>query len=150
MGDALVSQIPALMISTPQACRRALRPATTGSRPQKRCRSRRAVAATAGMLTLFALLPGMPAFPFLALAGALGLAVRAGNKKEEAELKAAAIVAKEPAKKPGSSEEIDAALPLDIFALEVGYELVQAVDPSRAAIVARTPRCKHIVARMGS
>jgi flagellar biosynthesis protein FlhA len=91
--------------------------------------SRRAVAATAGVLTLFALMPGMPMLPFLALAGALGLSVRAAANREAAEAKAAAQAPREPAKKPGSSEEIDAALPLDIFALEVGYELVQAVDP---------------------
>jgi flagellar biosynthesis protein FlhA len=132
VGDALVSQMPALMIST--AAGVVVTRSATGDQLGRALRSqmlgsRRAVAATAGVLTLFALLPGMPALPFLALAGALGLSVRAAAKKEEAEAKAAATAPKEPIKKPGSSEEIDAALPLDIFALEVGYELVQAVDP---------------------
>jgi flagellar biosynthesis protein FlhA len=132
VGDALVSQMPALMIST--AAGVVVTRSATGDQlgralQKQMLGSRRAVAATAGVLTLFALLPGMPMLPFLALAGALGLAARAAGKKEEAELKAAAQPPKEPPRKPGSSEEIDAALPLDIFALEVGYELVQAVDP---------------------
>ncbi len=132
VGDALVAQMPALMIST--AAGVVVTRSATGDQLGRALRSqmlgsRRAVAATAGVLTLFALLPGMPALPFLALAGALGLTARAAAKKEDADTKAAVTAAKEPIKKPGSSEEIDAALPLDIFALEVGYELVQAVDP---------------------
>jgi flagellar biosynthesis protein FlhA len=132
VGDALVSQMPALMIST--AAGVVVTRSATGDQLGRALRSqmlgsRRAVAATAGMLTLFALLPGMPALPFLTLAGALALTVRAAKRKEESDSKAAQAAAKEPIKKPGSSEEIDAALPLDIFALEVGYELVQAVDP---------------------
>ncbi len=132
VGDALVAQMPALMIST--AAGVVVTRSATGDQLGRALRSqmlgsRRAVAATAGVLTLFALLPGMPALPFLALAVALGLTARAAGKKEEADSKAAQVAAKEPVRKPGSSEEIDAALPLDIFALEVGYELVQAVDP---------------------
>jgi flagellar biosynthesis protein FlhA len=132
VGDALVSQMPALMIST--AAGVVVTRSATGDQLGRALRtqmlgSRRAVAATAGVLTLFALLPGMPALPFLALAGALGLALQADKKREQAEQRAEAQLPKEPARKPGSSEEIDAALPLDIFALEVGYELVQAVDP---------------------
>jgi flagellar biosynthesis protein FlhA len=89
--------------------------------------SRRAVAATAGVLTLFALLPGMPALPFLGLAGVLFLVARAEPKKApEPEKKPAD---EKPAVKPGSAEDIDAALPIDILALEVGYELVHTVDP---------------------
>ncbi len=132
VGDALVSQMPALMIST--AAGVVVTRSSTGDQLGRALRtqmlgSRKAVSATAGVLVVFALIPGMPALPFLVLAGALALSVRAGTKRIEAAAKAAAAVPKEPARKPGSSEEIDAALPLDIFALEVGYELVHAVDP---------------------
>ena len=143
VGDALVSQIPALMIST--AAGVVVTRSATGDQlgralQKQMLGSRRAVAATAGVLTLFALLPGMPALPFLGLAGLLGLSVRAAKRKEAAEANAAASAPKDPAKKPGSSEEIDAALPLDIFALEVGYELVGAVDPQMGGKFGRSHR----------
>lgn len=130
IGDALVSQIPALLIST--AAGVVVTRSATGeqlSRALKRqiFGSRRAVATTAGVLTLFGLLPGMPLLPFLALAVGLGLLARTGPKP------AAAVEPEQPpekpAVKPGSAEDIEASLPLDIMALEVGYELVHAVDP---------------------
>jgi flagellar biosynthesis protein FlhA len=79
------------------------------------------------MMTLMALVPGMPAVPFLALAGGLGYIVRNQNKKSQAAL--AAIVKEE--KKPAEEVDgIESALPLDVLSLEVGYELIRAVDPS--------------------
>ncbi|HEY3668661.1 MAG TPA: flagellar biosynthesis protein FlhA, partial [Polyangiaceae bacterium] len=133
VGDALVSQMPSLMIST--AAGVVVTRSATGDQLGRALKtqllgSRRAVAATAGVLTLFAFIPGMPAFPFLALAVVLGLSAQAGLKKDATKLAADAAVPSEPVVKAGSSEEIDAALPVDILALEVGYELVHAVDPS--------------------
>ncbi|HEX3851914.1 MAG TPA: flagellar biosynthesis protein FlhA [Polyangiaceae bacterium] len=133
VGDALVSQMPSLMIST--AAGVVVTRSATGDQLGRALKtqllgSRRAVAATAGVLTLFAFIPGMPAFPFLALAVVLGLSAQAGLKKDATKLAADSAVPAEPLVKAGSSEEIDAALPVDILALEVGYELVHAVDPS--------------------
>ena len=132
VGDALVSQMPSLMIST--AAGVVVTRSATGDQLGRALKtqllgSRRAVAATAGVLTLFAFIPGMPAFPFLALAGLLVISARAGLKKDATAAAIAEQVPAEPVVKPGSSEEIDAALPVDILALEVGYELVHAVDP---------------------
>ncbi|HEX5100716.1 MAG TPA: flagellar biosynthesis protein FlhA [Polyangiaceae bacterium] len=134
VGDALVSQIPALLIST--AAGVVVTRSATGDQIARAFQaqllgSRRAVTATAGVLTLFALLPGMPAIPFLAIAGGLfwlgrqpppGATTEAAAKPEAAAQAAAAP-------RPGSPEDIDGALPLDVLALEVGYELVQVVDP---------------------
>ncbi len=130
IGDALVSQVPALMIST--AAGVVVTRSATGDQLGRALRvqmlgSRRAVAATAGVLTLFALLPGMPALPFLALAGVLGLVAR--KEPPPVEVQGAPSVEERPAVKPGSAEDIEAALPIDILSLEVGYELVHAVDP---------------------
>src|SRR6478752_2582022 len=85
VGDALVSQMPSLMIST--AAGVVVTRSATGDQLGRALKSqllgsRRAVAATAGVLTLFALIPGMPAFPFLALAGGLALSAQAGLKKD--------------------------------------------------------------------
>ncbi len=130
VGDALVSQIPALLIST--AAGVVVTRSATGDQLGRALKvqllgSRRAVVATAGVLTMMALVPGMPAVPFLGLAGLLGYSAWRTNKKEE-EATAVEEVA-DPAPAPGSSEDIDAALPLDVLSLEVGYELIQAVDP---------------------
>ncbi len=129
VGDALVSQMPALMIST--AAGIVVTRSATGDQlgralGQQLLGSRRAVTATAGVLVLMALLPGMPAIPFMGLAGALYFM---GRRKPQ--------VTEEPetpedaprAIMPGSTEDIEASLPLDVLALEVGFELVHIVDP---------------------
>lgn len=131
VGDALVSQVPALMIST--AAGVVVTRSATGDQLGRALRvqmlgSRRAVAGTAGVLTLFALLPGMPMVPFLGLAGLLVMVARA-KPKPSAEPVVEQAANDKPAVKPGSAEDIDATLPLDVMALEVGYELVHAVDP---------------------
>ncbi len=132
VGDALVSQMPALMIST--AAGVVVTRSATGEQLGRALEhqllgSRRAVTATAGVLTLLALLPGMPAVPFLGLAGALYYGARKAKEKEERAAEQASIIEEEPPIKPGSSEDIEGALPLDVMSLEVGYELVHAVDP---------------------
>jgi flagellar biosynthesis protein FlhA len=132
VGDALVSQIPALLIST--AAGVVVTRSATGEQLGRAFRnqllgSRRAVSATAGVLTLFALLPGMPALPFLGIAGALFWLGRQDPPAPPADPNAKADAAPALAARPGSPEDIDGALPLDVLALEVGYELVQVVDP---------------------
>ncbi len=130
VGDALVSQMPALMIST--AAGVVVTRSATGDQlgralQQQLLGSRRAVTATAGVLTLMALLPGMPAIPFMTLAGAL---YWFGRKPPEVVEPIEDATAQEPAgATPGSTEDIEASLPLDVLALEVGLELVQTVDP---------------------
>jgi flagellar biosynthesis protein FlhA len=130
VGDALVAQIPALLISTASGVfvtRSATGLQLGHALSSQLLGSRRAVGLTAGVLALFAFIPGMPALPFLSLAGALGTVAwrsREAEKKAEEEEKAA------PPPPPGKSEEIEAALPLDIMSLEVGYELIAAVDAS--------------------
>jgi flagellar biosynthesis protein FlhA len=130
IGDALVSQIPALLIST--AAGVVVTRSATGDQLGRALKvqlfgSRRAVAATAGVLTLFGLLPGMPLLPFLALAGTLALVARKEPARQAPSDPVKSL--EKPAPKPGSAEDIEASLPLDIMALEVGYELVHAVDP---------------------
>ncbi len=138
VGDALVSQMPALLIST--AAGVVVTRSATGDQLGRALRvqmlgSRKAVVVTAGVMTLFAFLPGMPMLPFLALAGGLGLAVRAmkNDPPEPATGEAGSPNAPGAAgagPRPDSPEDIDSSLPLDVLSLEVGYELVHAVDPS--------------------
>jgi flagellar biosynthesis protein FlhA len=130
VGEALVSQMPSLMIST--AAGVVVTRSATGDQlgralQQQLLGSRRAVAATAGMLTLMGMLPGMPAIPFWGLAGVLWWVSRMPTAPTKVEPEAPKNQA--PAVVPGSTEDIESALPLDVLGLEVGLELVQSVDP---------------------
>jgi flagellar biosynthesis protein FlhA len=128
IGDALVAQIPALLVSTASGIfvtRSATADALGAALTKQLLGSRRAVGLTAGVLTLFALLPGMPALPFLGLAGVLaGVATRKKAILEPTPAGKTATGA--PAPKEG--EDIEKQLPLDVLTLEVGYELIPAVD----------------------
>jgi len=131
VGEALVSQMPSLLIST--AAGVVVTRSATGEQLGHALRSqllgsRRAVALTAGVMTLMALVPGMPAIPFLGIAGALAYVVRKGKQKADAQL--AAVVPEKDGKKPEEADGVETALPLDVLSLEVGYELIRAVDPS--------------------
>jgi flagellar biosynthesis protein FlhA len=131
VGDALVSQIPALLISTASGIvvtRSAAGEQIGRALSTQLLGSRRAVGLTAAVLTVFALVPGMPALPFLSLAAVLG--ARAWRMKPTEEEKAAAAEAGGTDGKPAPTpaEELETALPLDVLALEVGYELISAVD----------------------
>jgi flagellar biosynthesis protein FlhA len=130
IGDALVAQIPALLVSTASGIfvtRSATADALGAALTKQLLGSRRAVGLTAGVLTLFALLPGMPAFPFIGLATVLAFV--ASRKKATTEpAPAGKTAAGAPAPKEG--EDIEKQLPLDVLTLEVGYELIPAVDAS--------------------
>jgi flagellar biosynthesis protein FlhA len=130
VGEALVSQMPSLLIST--AAGVVVTRSATGEQLGTALRtqllgSRRAVGVTAGVMTLMALVPGMPAVPFLGLAAALAYVVRKSKLRSDA---AQAAQVKEDQKPAEEAERIESALPLDVLSLEVGYELIRAVDPS--------------------
>jgi flagellar biosynthesis protein FlhA len=133
VGDALVSQIPALLVSA--AAGIVVTRSATGEQlgralPTQLLRRQAPVAITAGIMTVFALVPGMPTLPCLALAVVLGAAARKIPKRADAERPLVPAVGKpEVDKKRGSPEEIDGALRLELLTLELGYELVPLVDP---------------------
>jgi flagellar biosynthesis protein FlhA len=138
IGDGLVSQIPALLVSTGAALLttrdgsgRSLG-ASLGAQLFSRSRPA-AVAAVA--LAALGLLPGMPHVSFLALAaGAGAIAWRAG--RGEAAAAAAARPAAGPAGPaadgPGAQKaELEALLPVDLLSLDVGLDLLPLVDGNR-------------------
>ncbi len=136
VGEALVSQMPALMISTASGIvvTRSATGMQLGTAMRKQVLgSRRTIGATAGILTLMALVPGMPAIPFLLLASVLGYGAYTGKF----EIKEPVVAASAPTSdsQPSPQDELEAALSLDVLTLEVGYELVQSVDPSMGGTV---------------
>jgi flagellar biosynthesis protein FlhA len=135
VGDALASQLPALLVSAASGI--VVTRSATGDQigrafAQQLLARRRPVVMTAGILTLLGVMPGMPLIPCWMLAGVLVLlAKRAQNAAAATAAAKGAPDATSEAKKRTPADEVDAALALDLLALEVGYELVATVDASR-------------------
>ena len=135
VGDGLVSQIPALIISTAAGIlvSRAASTAGMGREFLKQFASQpQALAVTSGVVFLFGLVPGLPVAPFALLsAGIASLAWFAfkeeskilGPEPEEEEAEAA-----HEAPEAGSTEEVEQLLAMDMLELEVGYGLIPLVD----------------------
>ena len=131
IGDGLVSQIPALVISTAAGIlvTRAGAEGNIGTElAQQFGVNPRALMISSGIIFLFGLAPGMPAVPFMILAAAvfffgravMGAAQRTKLEAEEAELEETAGET--------SPEEVESLLPLDMLELEIGYGLIPLVD----------------------
>jgi flagellar biosynthesis protein FlhA len=151
IGDGLVSQIPALFVSTAAAVlvtksssRHSLGfnvLSQVGSRP-------RATLITAGMLFAIGLLPGMPRLPFFLLAIVLLAAWRSTRGLEADEESVASESAPRPTSAtqangeggqgaaPRDAEAVEELLRVDRLALEIGYRLIPLVqDKSGAGIL---------------
>lgn len=130
IGDGLVSQIPALIISTAagivvtrNSSSRNLGQEMAGQLFFKP----RAVQVTAGILGFLGLVPGIPTIPFfLMAAGLYGVAWMTERFAKE-KLEQERAKAHEEALKP-QKENIESLLPLDLIELEVGYGLINIVE----------------------
>ncbi len=151
IGDGLVSQIPALLVSVAAGIlvTRAAENETLGVQvTQQLTRYPRAMAIASAMLGVFGLLPGMPLVPFLGLAGLGGYLAMKLHKQvasEEASAKEASATGKggkaapaagETAGKAGAparstDEEMSRAIDLDVFAIEIGYGLLPLADDKK-------------------
>jgi flagellar biosynthesis protein FlhA len=145
IGDALASQLPALLISAASGV--VVTRSATGE-PLGRALSvqflgrPRVVQFTAAIIGILGLMPGMPGLPCFAIAGGLLLLGRAAAKKP-----APASDATAPAKK-SSGDEVDSALSLHILSIDVGYELVSIVDASRGGtLLDRVAKLRQEIAR---
>ncbi|MGD0677181.1 MAG: flagellar biosynthesis protein FlhA [Polyangiaceae bacterium] len=132
VGDALASQLPALLISAASGI--VVTRSATGEQlgrafGKQLLARRRPVVMTAGILTVLGIMPGMPIVPCWALAGALVFLTRKTEKAAPGP--ATPTTERQAEKKKSAGEEIDASLALDLLALEVGYELVSVVEVSR-------------------
>ncbi|MHB1109092.1 MAG: flagellar biosynthesis protein FlhA [Devosia sp.] len=132
VGDGLVSQIPALIVST-AAGLLVSKAGVTGSADKALIAQftgyPKALGMSAAVIGLMALLPGMPAIPFLALAGGIGfLAFRSGKTKGAVAARAAAEeTIKQVAALPSDEIPITDSLKIDELKLELGYGLLALV-----------------------
>lgn len=141
IGDGLVSQIPALLISSGSgllATRSDRVPLGDALGAQMLSRKRPLMIA-ASVLFIVGAIPGMPHLAFFALAAlAAFLATRADRFKakpesdDDTEEEQAESAAETDKKDPEVQRaEIESMLPVDLLALEVGLDLLPMVDPSK-------------------
>ncbi|BAH75879.1 flagellar biosynthesis protein FlhA [Solidesulfovibrio magneticus] len=131
IGDGLVSIIPSIIISTSAGLivSRAAAEAKMGEEFMAQLTFHpRALRLVSGMLFLFAIVPGLPTFPFLAMAVLLFVVARLSGKQQELLQGQAAEQEKKPAPELETPEEVQTLLPLDALELEVGYGLIPLVD----------------------
>ena len=132
VGDGLVSQIPALLISTATGLvvTRGASQANLGQDIREQLFSNpRVLFIVAAVLGAFGLVPGLPRFPFFVLAatmGVVGYLVRE-RLRTEAEQVAAAVEA-EVDEQEQSVDSVVSMLRLDPLEVEVGYGLIPLVD----------------------
>ncbi len=131
IGDGLVAQIPALIIST-AAGLVVSRVATDQDIGQQfvgqLLSNPRVLMLTAAIIGVLGLIPGMPHFAFLLLAAAVGaLAYYLSQRRERDEEQPAAPVAPAPVAESQEASWADVA-PVDVLGLEVGYRLIPLVD----------------------
>ena len=126
VGDGLVTQIPALIVST--AAGMLISRSTASSDLGKEVGAQlfarpKVIAAASVILLIFGLIPGMPKISFLAISLIFGvIAYRTFKSLQKIE------DAKEKPPPEAVEEPIEALLPLDALELEIGYSLVPLVD----------------------
>ncbi|RMF48107.1 MAG: flagellar biosynthesis protein FlhA [Deltaproteobacteria bacterium] len=130
VGDGLVGQIPALIISTAAGIlvTRAAGSDDFGTTLKGQMTMHpRALWLVAGILLIFAIIPGLPTIPFIILSSLLGLSAwqiqkqldrRAALQTEEVEV----------AEETPAEVDFDELLHVDLLELEVGYGLIPLVD----------------------
>jgi flagellar biosynthesis protein FlhA len=134
IGDGLVAQIPSLIISTAAGIvvSRVASDQDIGSQLVNQLFAKPQVLyITAGILGGMGLIPGMPNFVFLLLAGVLaGTAylITKRNKAAPVVEEAAAAPAVAPEQEEASWQDI---MPVDTLGLEVGYRLIPLVDKTQ-------------------
>ncbi|MBK7813463.1 MAG: flagellar biosynthesis protein FlhA [Rhodocyclaceae bacterium] len=132
IGDGLVAQIPALIIST-AAGLVVTRVGDAGGNIGEQVIGQVfgnpiVMVLTAGILGVLGLIPGMPHVVFLLLAAGIGALAWSMMRRGEAERQRAAEVTPPPPPQEGLEASWADVAPVDVLGLEVGYRLIPLVD----------------------
>lgn len=135
VGDGLVTQIPAVIMSTSAGILITKTASESGLSRELGAQvfaNPRAIGTAAAIIFGFAFMPGLPTLPFLVLGLFLTgvcFAIRSHRRVEPAQAKVEAEDAH--AAKESEDQLIRSLLEPDRVAVEVGYNLVQLIDPQR-------------------
>jgi flagellar biosynthesis protein FlhA len=132
VGEGLVAQIPALVISTAAGMLVSRTASELGMGMlfgRQLTHHQRPMAITSGLLGVLAILPGFPAFPFLVAGSGLGALAYLVAKQPKPAPAAPPDAAPGTAQTP--EQRIELPPPLDVLELEVGYGLIPLVDENQ-------------------
>lgn len=134
VGEGLVTQIPALIVSTAtglMVTKSATEHSLGWDLASQVFSQPKAVAITACIFAVMAIVPGIPKLPFLLVAAFVGLVAYflAQNAKDAERSAAAAAV--ETATLPKPPENMADLIGVDTLELEIGYALVPLADPKQ-------------------
>jgi flagellar biosynthesis protein FlhA len=145
VGDGLVSQVPALLISTAAGLvvSRAGKESDLGKDiTEQMIVNPKALYTTSGILFAFAIVPGLPHLPFLlisAAASGLAYAITVAGKKEAA--------AEAPPEAPAEEPKIEAFTELDPLTLEIGYGLIPIVEEQKGELLSKIKSMRRQLAK---
>jgi flagellar biosynthesis protein FlhA len=143
IGEGLVAQIPALLVSTAAGMivTRAGTETDLGKDITKQLLvNPKALATAAGILFVFGLVPGLPHVPFLLISMASG-GLAYVIYKSPVEETAGDLV-----EKTSEEPKIEAFLDLDPLALEIGYGLIPLVEEGRGELLAKVKAMRRQLA----
>jgi flagellar biosynthesis protein FlhA len=130
VGDGLVSQMPALIVSTAaglMVSKAGVEGATDKALMQQLSFYPQALGMAAAVMGVVAVLPGMPTIVFGLLSGTFGSLAWYAHKRKDARL-AQVKAAEATAAGPPKDEPISAALALDLLRVELGYGLLPLIN----------------------
>jgi len=131
VGDGLVTQVPALIVST--AAGLLVSKAGVGGGVDQALLKQlsgypKALGMSAAVMGVMSLLPGIPMLPFLFLAGGAGTLAYVMDKRHREQLAAEAKTAEVATKTEPAEEPIATALKIDDLKIELGYALLPLVN----------------------
>ncbi|MCL2066896.1 MAG: flagellar biosynthesis protein FlhA [Treponema sp.] len=137
IGDGLVTQLPALLVSTAMGIvvTRAAATGVLSDQVEEQIFSRQTIVywICAGVLVFLSVLPGFPWYVLLPMAALVGFHGYRIRRKNQREARFDGMMAKSRERKDEKTAEISPVVPLDSLSLELGYGLIPLVDKEKGA-----------------
>lgn len=137
IGDGLVAQIPALIVSTAAGLlvtKSGVKGSADKAILEQLGNFPQAMGVTSGLLAFMAIMPSIPAFPFLvssAITGILAFTINKTKKVRSLSRAEEEAAGSSPTAEAANAQEIDEMLAIDTIKLELGYELLTLINYSK-------------------
>jgi len=140
IGDGLVTQIPALLVSVASGIIVTRAASTTPmgmDMAVQLTRQPRAILVAAGVLIVFGFVPGMPTLTFTTLGIAIGGVGYVMQDVQKRRLATAHEESRKKSEKPAPEPRTEDLLKVDTLGLEIGYGLIPLVDSGNGNLLSR-------------